>query len=537
MSTRTPARRVDAVIVGGGPAGAAAARFLASWGRSVALLTRARRPGIGLAESVPPSSRKILDELGASSRLDAASFLPARGNTVWWGSRKDQRTDFPDGAGWQVERQRLDDLLLDLARQAGVEVLPDARAAEVAIGPDEVRVRARTGGRGGPADVELAGAFVLDCSGRSGLLASRGGRTTSAVRTMALVGAWRKPGGWGLPDETHTLVESYPGGWAWSIPVSPELRYFTAMVDPDVTAIPRGADVEAAYRAELAKTIHLRRLLDGAGAHGTPWACAATPYASARPSGPRHLLVGDASSFIDPLSSFGVKKALASAWLAAVAVNTLLDDAAALEPAVRHLYDGRERLAFESYGARAAAMYREGWEAHALPFWARRLEAAAGGNGAGSGRHEAGGAEPGEDEAAALRQDPRVWKAFSDLRNAPAVALRAGGAPEIRRGPAVRGRKVVLEPRLHLPAYGEGIRYLRQVDLVRLTEVVGAKGAERSWEGAEGWDVPDLYEAYTAEVGPAPLPDFLGGLAVLLAEGLVENAAEAHSSGGARRTS
>ena len=35
-----------------------------------------------------------------------------------------------------------------------------------------------------------------------------------------------------------------------------------------------------------------------------------------------HLLAGDAGSFIDPLSSAGVKKALASAWLAAVAVST-----------------------------------------------------------------------------------------------------------------------------------------------------------------------------------------------------------------------
>ena len=32
------------------------------------------------------------------------------------------------------------------------------------------------------------------------------------------------------------------------------------------------------------------------------------------------LLVGDAGSFLDPLSSAGVKKALASGWLAAVAV-------------------------------------------------------------------------------------------------------------------------------------------------------------------------------------------------------------------------
>ncbi len=40
--------------------------------------------------------------------------------------------------------------------------------------------------------------------------------------------------------------------------------------------------------------------------------------------GDRWLLVGDAGSFIDPLSSAGVKKALASGWLAAVVAHTWL---------------------------------------------------------------------------------------------------------------------------------------------------------------------------------------------------------------------
>ena len=43
-----------------------------------------------------------------------------------------------------------------------------------------------------------------------------------------------------------------------------------------------------------------------------------------RYAGPRFLLAGDAGSFIDPLSSFGVKKALASAWLGAIVVHTRL---------------------------------------------------------------------------------------------------------------------------------------------------------------------------------------------------------------------
>jgi len=55
----------DVVVVGAGPAGAAAARLLASWGHSVAIVTRAPT-NRALAESLPPSCTRLLDRLGAT---------------------------------------------------------------------------------------------------------------------------------------------------------------------------------------------------------------------------------------------------------------------------------------------------------------------------------------------------------------------------------------------------------------------------------------------------------------------------------------
>ena len=63
-----------------------------------------------------------------------------------------------------------------------------------------------------------------------------------------------------------------------------------------------------------------------AALQGEPWARDASPYSAHHVGELGVLLVGDAASFIDPLSSFGVKKALASAWLAAVAAHTSLLD-------------------------------------------------------------------------------------------------------------------------------------------------------------------------------------------------------------------
>jgi flavin-dependent dehydrogenase len=53
---------------------------------------------------------------------------------------------------------------------------------------------------------------------------------------------------------------------------------------------------------------------------GRVWACDASLYSSQLYAGPQFLLVGDAASCIEPLSSFGVKKAPASAWVGAVQI-------------------------------------------------------------------------------------------------------------------------------------------------------------------------------------------------------------------------
>ena len=61
--------------------------------------------------------------------------------------------------------------------------------------------------------------FVLDCSGRAGLLGRAWREKRSRTATVALCGIWRNEANWDLPNPSHTLVESYENGWAWSVPV------------------------------------------------------------------------------------------------------------------------------------------------------------------------------------------------------------------------------------------------------------------------------------------------------------------------------
>ena len=58
------------VVLGGGPAGAAASLLLAKWGHEVQLVTR---PPVsrGLAVALPPSCGKLFDAIGVSDAIES----------------------------------------------------------------------------------------------------------------------------------------------------------------------------------------------------------------------------------------------------------------------------------------------------------------------------------------------------------------------------------------------------------------------------------------------------------------------------------
>jgi flavin-dependent dehydrogenase len=484
----------DVAVIGGGPAGSAAARLLASWGHSVAVLARpSRQPA--LAESLPPSCMKLFDEIGVRAAIDRAGFVRSTGNTVQWADN-DLRIEMfdPPALGYQVPRDRFDELLLDGAQAAGAAVERDASVRDAERERDLWRVRFDR-----PAGQDTVRArWVLDCSGRAGIIARHGWRLAeSAARTIAVVGVWDRADAWLLEDHTHTLVESYANGWAWSVPVSARRRFATVMLDPGVTDVPGRAELDVAYQAELARTTALRALIGGADRVGALWACDATPYSAARVSDEGLLLVGDAASFVDPLSSFGVKKALASAWLAAVVVHTALTDSSAGNAAVE-LFTARERSMHDHLRRGSAALSREAAGAHETPFWSARAEADL--------------VVPGDEwDANALRADQRVQLAFEELKRRGSIQLRASDSLEVVRRAIVRGHRVVLDEHLSAPASPAGVRYCRNVDLVTLARL------------APRFDqVPDLYEAYNRAAPPAPLPDFLGALSALIGLGMME---------------
>ena len=495
----------DIIVIGGGPAGASAARILAAWGHEVLLLTKSQSPMPTLAESLPPSCRKLFRAIGVLEAIDEAGFYRSTGNTFWWGNDQMRSEHFADDErGYQVVRREFDHLLRDQAEAANTTVV-ESTVKRVEFDTDDTAT-VHVAAYGEHADpVVIRARVVLDCSGRAGVIARQGFRRYgSAYAMLAIAGVWERPDGWALAEPTHTLVEAYRDGWAWSVPVSAMRRYLTFMVDPRETDLDRGGQLAVTYQQELAKARQFSRLMDHARLIVEPWACDASVYSADRYAGSAFLLVGDAASCLDPLSSFGVKKAIASASMAAIVANTCLVRPDMGEVA-RNFYTARETEIFSTFAKQTAAYFREGGTMHDHPFWTGRSEF----------NYDLDHSSPTAIDLDSVRRDPTVQVSFAELKNSAEIALTPGDGLEIERWPGIAGREVVLEERLGLetPIIGRvAVRFVRNVDLPALVHIAGHHR-----------HVPDLFEAYNQRNAPVILPDFLGALSLLLATGALIN--------------
>ena len=412
----------------------------------------------------------MFDVIGIAGAIDRAGFIRSTGNTVWWGGDARVELFSGDARGWQVELSHFETLLLDEVVRAGVVVerrvvTPDATRSAVA--------------RSAKAD----DMFTLDCTGRSGLLARSLNlrQYHEGPRTIGLAGEWHSTN-WPVADNTHTIVESYADGWMWSVPVSTELRHVSAMIDPQRSDLARGVQARDVYLGEITKTAAFKNLLADATLVSGPAGWDASTYSAHEYAGDSWLLVGDAGSFIDPLSSAGVKKALASAWLAAIAVNTSLKTPSMRRQALQ-FYSVREREIEQHYAAASRAFLASAARGHERPFWTDRSD------------------EPevrdGDSEA--------VRRAFDALKHAR--VLRVTVAPDLRiePRPLVDGIEIVLAPHL-VPADGPPVRYLYGIEMVTLLEL--APGATQ---------VPDLFETYVRRRQEVSLHDFLLALSTAVA--------------------
>ena len=270
-------------MIGGGPAGSAAAATLARDGRSVLLLVEprpARTRGVG--EGAPPGLDRAVDDVFGPGTFVPDDHLRSLGNRAAWGGDELLATDFmfnPFGCGWHLDRVAFDDRLLAAAAAAGATVAPAHGRAHRRAGRDR---RHRSPRRARPSPRRAT---------RRRRPAHRGGRDVRATSAATPRRPSRRP-----PTAGGTRARSRAGGG--SSPSSPTATYSTRRCGRGAASTP--APAHGAHRRPPR-----RRPPDRAARRAPP----ARPT-SIRPSGAGWLAAGDAAASFDPLSSQGILTAV-----------------------------------------------------------------------------------------------------------------------------------------------------------------------------------------------------------------------------------
>jgi flavin-dependent dehydrogenase len=353
-------------VVGGGPAGAAIARRLATLGHSVCVVEHRRFPRHHVGESLPPGILPLLDALGVRRRIEAAGFLRPESAIVRW-SRTAAGRSVDSEPGFQVDRGRFDQLLLTAATAAGAGCLQPARVLGLEPrDPGGWRLRLRADGRERFLDV----AVLVDAGGKGSTVVP-GRRRRRSPPTLALYGYWRQAAIRG----PETRVEAGAREWFWGAPLPDGTLNATVFVDPERLRGSRRRDLEPLYRRLLAGSTLLAPCLEGCLTEPVR-ACDASSYAAVEPIGEDCLRIGEAAFSIDPLSSQGVQAAVRSALHGAAVVHTWLAAPRHAE-AARRFYRQRLQATVARHRRWASRFYAAQDLFPASPFWRRRAAATA----------------------------------------------------------------------------------------------------------------------------------------------------------------
>ncbi|MGW3076177.1 FAD-dependent monooxygenase [Kitasatospora sp. NPDC001132] len=358
----------DAVIAGGGPAGAAAAITLAAAGRSVLLADAGTGPP-KTGESLVPAARMLLRDLGVDPRLLDRDHRVCHGTVSAWGSSDPRHVHFiddPHGHGWHLHRPAFDRLLRTRARDCGVRV-----AEHTTVGHPE-----RDPGGGWRVTATAPGAhrtlrcrWLVDATGRRARLAVRCGAVRHRLDRLVAVHLCLAHD----PRDTEhlSLVESAPDGWWYTAPCHPTGRLVTFFTDTDLT--PPGLTDPEAFRRRLATTVHTAARAAGRPPRPghTPLRCAAHTARLEPAVGDGWIAAGDAATAYDPVSSQGVLTALYTGVCAGRAVHAHLDG----EPHASARYAAQLQETFDAYllGHRAVHSWERRWPTS--DFWQRRQTA------------------------------------------------------------------------------------------------------------------------------------------------------------------
>ncbi len=336
-------RKVDVLIIGGGPAGATSALRLLQRGITPLIVEREEFPRFHIGEAMTGEGGALVRDLGLGDRLPADAHtikhgvrvFGSKGTADWWVPvmQRTEDKELHEVFTYSVRRAEFDKMLLDEAIKQGAELL-HGRADVPLMGDDGTTVRGARIKTDDGHEIDVEASVTLDCTGQATFLANRGatgpkylGSYDKQIALFSQVANYERDGGEGRelqPGNTHIYYKK-KYHWAWAIPI-----------DQDVTSI--GIVVPAKYFRDTGESQHdficreLRELNSGLSERIPETVLVEQPHVIPNYSfqvrkfaGPGYICVGDSHRFVDPIFSFGLYVAMKEAGLAAVEVERYLN--------------------------------------------------------------------------------------------------------------------------------------------------------------------------------------------------------------------
>ena len=326
----------DAIVVGGGPAGAATAIGIAQRGYQVALLDRAHFPrDKACGEFLTPQACHLLQNLGVWNAVVAAGARPVAATTLIAPNGATLRHEPTNGkpAGYTIRRVVLDSVLLSAARNSGVDVA-EGFAVRTLLRGEGSAVCGIAGQNADSEPTTLKAKLVIGADGSHSAIARQLGlvRPLPRLQRVAIVSHWRNVSGDCDSIEMRSRGDLVCGVSYPRVEENETRRRGEGESGANVTlVVPTAFASQIAGRkgdfVEQMLTQHFPDLavqLSGAERETAVRTVGCFGHRCKPATFEGGLLVGDAATFIDPFTGEGVYFALRGAEFAVETVATAL---------------------------------------------------------------------------------------------------------------------------------------------------------------------------------------------------------------------